>query len=127
MKVFNKPIATNVPLSGDYNSPYIPLKQIYTYTISAIISGTPTGTIQLQASNDPETNDTQTNVISGIAPAIGPSNWVTVTNSPFMVATSGIEMWNVFYAGYNYVRVQYLDGSSGASTATMNIMFSGKS
>jgi hypothetical protein len=126
MKVFNKLVASGVPLNANYNSPYVPLRQIYTYAISAIITGTPTGTIQLQASNDPETNDTQTNITSGVAPAVGPTNWVTIVNSPFAVSSAGEELWNVFYTGYNYVRIQYLDNSSGTSTATMNIIFNGK-
>lgn len=94
--------------------------------MSAIITGTPTGTIQIQASNDPETNDTQYNTTAGQPPAVGPTNWVTITNSPFVVSSSGEEMWNVNYAGYNYVRVQYLDSSGGTSTATMTIIFNGK-
>jgi hypothetical protein len=100
--------------------------------MSAIITGTPTGTIQIQASNDPETNDTQVNTNYGPGqtptnpPAVGPTNWVTIANSPFPVSSAGEEMWNVNYAGYNYVRVQYLDASGGTSTATMTIIFNGK-
>lgn len=126
MRVFNKTIATAVPLNANYNSPYTPLKSIYTYSISAVITGTPTGTIQLQASNDPETNDTQTNTTSSLPPAVGPVNWVVIINSPFTVTTSGIEFWNVNAVGYNYVRVQYLDTSGGTSTATMSIVVNAK-
>lgn len=132
MRTFNRTVATNVPLNANYNSPYVQLKNIYTYAMSAIITGTPTGTIQIQASNDPETNDTQTNqpTVAGQPmtnpPSVAPVNWVTITNSPFIVTTSGIEFWNVNAVGYNYVRVQYTDGSGGTSTATMTIIFNGK-
>jgi len=128
MRTFNQQIATAVPLNANYNSPYTPLKNIYTYAIAANISGTPTGTIQIQASNDPETNDTQYNTQSNPQrpPAMGPTNWVTITNSPFSVTTAGETMWNVNAVGYNYVRVQYIDASGGTSTATMNIIFNGK-
>jgi hypothetical protein len=126
MRTFNKTVAAAVPLNANYNSPYVQLKNIYTYTMSAIIVGTPTGTIQIQASNDPETNDTQYNTTANQPPAVGPTNWVTITNSPFVVTTAGEEMWNVNYAGYNYVRVQYIDSSGGTSTATMTIIFNGK-
>jgi hypothetical protein len=125
MRVFNKQVATAVPMNANYNSPYVPLKSIYTYTVSAVITGTPTGVIAIQVSNDPETNDTQINS-TGLPPAQGPVNWVTITNSPFTVTSSGIEMWNVNFVGYNYVRVTYTDNSAGASTATMNIVFNGK-
>jgi hypothetical protein len=100
--------------------------------MSAIITGTPTGTIQIQASNDPETNDTQTPTATTPGakpvnpPAVGPVNWVTIANSPFVVTGPGENMWNVNFAGYNFVRVQYLDSSGGASTATMTIIFNGK-
>lgn len=132
MRTFNKTVATGVPLNANYNSPYVQLKQIYTYTMSAIITGVPTGAIMIQASNDPETNDTQTNTptVPGQPmpnpPSVAPVNWVTIVNSTFAVTTSGETMWNVNYAGYNYVRVQYMDSSGGTSTATMTIIFNGK-
>jgi len=132
MRTFNKTVATNVPLNANYNSPYVQLKNIYTYTMAAIITGTPTGTVQIQASNDPETNDTQvnTNYSAGQNPTNPPStapvNWVTIANSSFPVSSSGETMWNVNFVGYNYVRVQYIDASGGTSTATMNIIFNGK-
>lgn len=113
-------------MNANYNSPYVPLKNIYLYSIVAIITGTPTGTIQLQASNDPETNDTQYNVSAGQPPAVGPVNWTTITNSPFTLNSSGNEMWNVDGVAYNYVRVQYIDTSGGTSTATMSIIYNGK-
>jgi hypothetical protein len=132
MRTFNKKIATAVPLNANYNSPYVQLKNIYTYTMSAIITGTPNGTVQIQASNDPETNDTQTNTPTvlgqslGNPPSIAPVNWVTISGSPFIVTSSGEQMWNVNAVGYNYVRVQYIDSSGGTSTATMNLIFNGK-
>jgi len=125
MRVNNRQIATNVPLNANYNSPYQPLKSIFMYTIAAIITGTPSGTLKIQASNDPETNDTQTNS-TGLPPAVGPVNWVDIADSSFAVATSGETMWNVRYIGYNYVRVVYTDASGGTSTATMNIIYNGK-
>lgn len=126
MRTFNKTVATGVVLNANYNSPYIQLKNIYLYSIVAVITGTPTGTIQLQASNDPETNDTQYNQTANQPPSVGPTNWTTVTNSPFTLTTAGNEMWNVDGVAYNYVRVQYIDTSGGTSTATMTIIFNGK-
>jgi hypothetical protein len=132
MRTFNKTVATAVPLNANYNSPYVQLRNIYTYAMAAIITGTPTGTVQIQASNDPETNDTQVNTSYGPGqnptnpPSTAPSNWVTITGSPFVVSSSGESMWNVNFVGYNYVRVQYIDSSGGTSTATMTIIFNGK-
>ncbi len=126
MRTFNKQISTSVPLNANSNSPYVPLKSIFMYSIAFIVTGTPTGTVKLQASNDPETNDTQVNVTSGVAPAVGPTRWVDITDSSFSLTTAGETMWNVRDVAYNYVRVVYIDASSGASTATASIIFNGK-
>lgn len=93
--------------------------------MAAIISGTPNGTLKLQASNDPETNDTQYNS-TNLPPAQGPVNWVDILDSTFTVSAAGEVMWNVDAVGYNYVRVVFTDASGGSSTATMNIIFNGK-
>jgi len=122
MRVFNKQIQTNVPLNTNVNGPAVPLKNIYMYAMVALISGTPTGTIKLQASNDPETNDAQP---LGI-PFPPPTHWVDITNSSFAVSSSGETMWNVSEVAYNYVRVVYIDASGGTSTATMTVIVNGK-
>ena len=120
MRVFNKQIATDVPLNADYTSAYVPLKSIVLYTISANITGTPSGSIYLEASADPETNDS---VPLSTAP---PTNWAVIADSAFTVSAAGVSMWNVQAVGYNYVRVVYVDGSGGTSAATMDIVFNGK-
>jgi len=126
MRTFNQQVSTNQPMNVSSNSPYVPLKSIILYTVAAVVTGTPTGTIKLQASNDPETNDTQYNVTANRPPSVGPVNWVDITNSSFTLSSSGETMWNVRDIGYNYVRVVYTDSSGGTSTATMNIIFNGK-
>lgn len=132
MRLNNKQIAKNLALNANRNSQYQQLKSIFMYSISFIVSGTPTGSVKLQASNDPETNDTQVNTSYGAGqsptnpPAVGPSNWADITNSTFALTTSGVTMWNVSEVAYNYVRVVYTDTSGGTSTATANIVYNGK-
>ncbi len=121
MRTINKQIVAAQALNVSSNGDYQPLKNIYTYAMAVIITGTPTGSVKLQASNDPETNDTSSN---GSLPV--PTNWTDIANSSFNVTTSGETMWNVNAVGYNYVRVVYTDGSSGVSTATMKVIFNGK-
>lgn len=118
MRVFNQQIGTNIPLNASVNSNFVPLKSIYMYAVAAIITGTPTGTLKLQASNDPETNDS--------IPLVTPANWLDITASHVSVTSSGETMWNVREIGYNYVRVVFTDMSGGTSTATMTIVFNGK-
>lgn len=118
MRTFTKQIATNVLLNVNVNGPYVPLKNIFMYSMAAIFTGTPTGTVKLQASNDPETNDS--------VPLPAPTNWVDIADSSFPITAAGETMWNVSEVGYNYVRVVYTDSSGGASTATMTTIFNGK-
>lgn len=117
MRTFNNQIA-GILLNANYNSPAVPLKNIFMFNIAAIVSNIPTGTIKLQVSNDPETNDT--------IPLIAPPNWVDLLGSSFSLSSSGKTMWNVHEVAYNYVRVTYIDTSSGLSNATMSITFNGK-
>ena len=128
MRTFNHTIYTTQPLNSTFNSPYVPLRNIIVYSMAAIITGTPNGTIKLQASNDPETNDTQINTAAGVAPAVGPTNWVDIANSTYTLSSSGETMWNVanYAIGYNYVRVVYTDSSGGTSTATLKLIYNGK-
>lgn len=125
MRVFNKTVVSGVVLNANYTSTYTPLRNIVLYSISAIITGTPAGSIKLQASNDPETNDTQYNS-GNKPPSTAPTNWVDIANSSFSLSSAGETMWNVSAAGYNFVRIVYTDTSGGTSTAVMKIIFNGK-
>lgn len=118
MRTFNQTVSTDVALNADYTSNAIPLKNIFMFNIAAIVSDTPTGTIKLQVSNDPETNDT--------IPLVEPPNWVDLLGSSFSLSDEGETMWNVHEVAFNYVRVVYTDTSSGMSDATMTIIFNGK-
>lgn len=122
MRTFNNQVSTAVPLNASSNGVAIPLKNIFMFALAANITGTPTGTIKLQVSNDPETNDT----MPSANPQPTPTHWVDLANSSFSLSAAGETMWNVQYVGYNYVRVVYTDGSSGSSTATMTIVMNGK-
>lgn len=119
MRTFNKTIAQDQPLNTDVTTDFVPLRNIILYTISANVTGTPSGSIYLEASADPETNDTQPSTNQ-------PTNWAVITDSAFTLSAAGVTMWNVRDIGYNYVRVVFVDGSGGTSTATMNVVFNGK-
>ena len=116
MRVYNKKIATNVVLNAGRQTEAVELKNIYMYAITATITGTPTGTIKLQASADPLTNTT-----IPLDDSL-PTNWVDVADSTFTVTAAGQNMWNVREVAYNWVRVVYTDASGGTSTAVMTIV-----
>lgn len=132
MRTYNQQTQTNVLLNTNINGPAMPLKNTVMFSVAANITGTPTGSVKLQASNDPETNDTQTPsaTIPGNAPlsppAVGPTHWADIASTSTNVTTSGTTLWNIVDVGYNYVRVVYTDTSSGASTARLAVVINSK-
>lgn len=86
------------------------------YNIQIVYTGTPTGTFKLQASSD----NSATMTAAGQFPYT-PVNWTDVLNSSQAVVNAGSTMWNVEWASYNFIRVVYTDGSSGASTAVITV------
>lgn len=84
----------------------IPLDQIIAFAIQAVYTGTPVGTIKLQASCDaPERTNQTSNGTST------PMNWTDVIDSPYAVSGAGTFMWNVTTSGYRFVRVVYTNTS----------------
>jgi len=109
MRAANDPLITNQILNASFNSQAISLNQIFGYAIQGVITGTPTGTVSLQASNDPN--------------SISPTNWSTITGTSQSVAAAGTFFYNVADVEYTWMRLVYTDGSSGSSTAVMNAVF----
>ena len=117
MKSYNKQIVASQLLNANYNTPAIEMYGMFGFNITAIITGTPTGSIALQSSVD-EFKPQQT--------GYEPTNWNTIDNSRFDVSSSGTVTWNYNGEFATYVRVTYRDDSSGASTATMTIRSNAK-
>jgi len=114
---------TPAPMNANINGPAMQLKYMFGYSIQAEFTATPTGTLSLQGSADPEE--------MGPPVAIGdpnyqPKNWTTILNSPQTISTSGSYLWNVSDVQYNWVRLVYVDSSGGTSTATLAATFNGK-
>lgn len=99
----------------------IPLDQIYGFAIQAFWTGSPTGTLKLQASSDSPGRETQTS--SGGPDAV--TNWSDVTNSSYSITGSaGNYMWNFNGAFYRYVRISYTN-ISGTGTMAAEISAKG--
>lgn len=113
MDVANKRLFTSTVMNANLTSEAIPLPNIYGFAIQAVFTGTPTGTFKLQASSDPfkYANAAQPQV---------PTNWTDIADSSAPVSAAGNYMWNFNGCFFEFVRLVYTDGSSGASTAVLN-------
>lgn len=114
MNTSNQVLIKNAICNTNINSTQSVIVDIYGFCIQAVITGTPTGTLKLQASSD-ALNESGS---GRVAPAI---NWTDVANSSFAITTSGNTVWNYNGAFFNFVRVVYLDSSGGTSTAVLNV------
>lgn len=89
-----------------------PTKDVYNcdrYAIQADYSGTFSGSLKLQVSND---SDTVT-------------NWVDLANSSVAITSAGSYLWNVKQVAYRAVRVVYTY-TSGSVTLTLSITNKGE-
>jgi len=121
MNTYNKPVTIVAALNADHNSAPLQLKNMFGYSIQIVWTGTPTGTLKLQASSDPLYSGAP-----GTNPA-EPNNWTDVDNSSQSISSGGNYLWNQTDVMYNWVRVVFTDSSSGTSTAVItSAVFNGK-
>jgi hypothetical protein len=79
------------------------------YAIQAVFTGTTTGTIKLQASNDPAT------------PNAVPTSWTDIAGSTVDLASGSPILWNVVDPQYTFVRAVHADTGGGDLTITLRI------
>lgn len=108
----NIAIATNVPLNTSFSTPQGVVFGRNGFSIQAVITGTPTGTIALFGSNDP--------TYGSLSSMFPPTNWTQLPNSAFALTENGTVLWNYTISNFNWVQIGYTDGSGGLSTATLN-------
>lgn len=112
-------------LSATRNSAAQQLYNSFVYAIQVVITGTPTGSLKLQASCDQAYSGKPTSGSSGLNPL--PVNWTDIASSSQAVTAAGSVIWNITDPGYNWVRIVYTDTSSGSSTAVIaSSSFNGK-
>lgn len=98
----------------------IPLEQIFGYAMQAVWTGTPNGTLKLQASSDaPARGGTSDGTPDEIA------NWSDITSSSVAITGSaGNYMWNVDAAFYRWVRLVYTN-TSGVGVLNVKVSVKG--
>jgi hypothetical protein len=102
--LFNIRIVTNGDMSNDITSLSTNIDEAVSYCIQAKFTGSPVGSIKLQASNDP--------VVLGYS---------DITETITAVTTSGNYMINADLPAYSFVQLVYTRTSgSGTLNATIN-------
>ena len=89
------------------------------YSIQAVFTGSPVGSLILQGSNDM----VPISQVQGTDPAANVVNWSTIANTTTAVSTAGSQLWNMPSEGYRWVRVLYTFTSG---TGSISAQFSGK-
>jgi hypothetical protein len=114
--MYNKPniIPAGTVMNANLLSVPLQLQNVLFYNIQIVYTGTPTGTWSLQASSD----NSATQTAQGKNPYV-PVNWTTIPSSAQVVTAAGSTMYNVEWAGYNFVQLVYTDGSGGSSAAVI--------
>lgn len=95
-------IITDGNLAGSIESSVVDITMFNGYSITAVFTGAPVGTLKLQCSNDENSSGT---------------NYEDVPNSSQAVSAAGSHTWNVSDAQYGFVKVVYTRSSG---TGTMN-------
>lgn len=116
MRSLNEELVHNQDASVSFVTPATSLEYQLGCSIQVVITGSPIGTLDLQASND----------FGTIKPA-GPDqgnpgivNWTDVTGSSTAVSGAGTVLWNFEGAYYKWLRVNYT-AASGTGTMTIRI------
>lgn len=82
------------------------LEQIFAYSMEAVYTGSPNGTLSLQASND-------------YNPNTGNGTWTEIVDSPNAITGAGSSFWNVTSSNYKFVKLVYVR-SSGTGSLSVN-------
>jgi len=98
MRVFNDTITIGTDLASNQTSDAYSVEHIANFAVQFALTGSPSGTIKVQASLDAE-------------------SWSDVPSASTSVAASGVFFINVVDAGYNYMRVVY-ERTTGTGTIT---------
>ena len=99
----------------DQNGAVIDANQLFAVSAQAVVTGTSTGTLNIQASND-------------ISPAVdssgkpNPSHWSNIaTVGTVAIAGSGVYLIPKFDIAYRWIRCQFVHANAQAGTISVNV------
>ena len=109
MRFLTEQIITNAAMTQSLTSSVVDLNQMIVFAVQAVYSGSPSGTLSLQASCD------------NVPSANQVVNWTTIANSAVNITTAGSSSWNYSLVGYRWVQAIYTFSSgSGTLNITLN-------
>lgn len=100
--IYNYKIVTDGDMSGDITSQVVDMSLTNGYAVQAWFTGSPVGTLRLEASNDE-------------------SQWTEISSSE--ISAAGSVMWLEDYAMYDKLRIRY---SRTSGSGTLNVQINGK-
>lgn len=92
----------------------VDLNQLAVYSVTAVFTGAPVGTLILQIAND----DVPAPPGGAANMAVNVVDWCDYTGTSVAVTAAGKFTWNVWPAGYRWVRVSYTKTSGTGSLKT---------
>lgn len=112
MRILNETLLSAASVATTATSAPLLLEYAFGYSIQCVFTGTPTGTLILQASDDfnPAANF---NVAT-----FEPTNWTSITGSSTNITAAGNVLFNTGDIYYRYVRAVYTP-VSGSGTLTI--------
>lgn len=116
MRSINSQILTGVDASVSGVSAAIAASQIFYISVQAVMTGTSSGTLKLQFSNDP---------CEGQQPTASPTNWIDIPSATVtLTGTAGAFGIAKTDLSYRFIRAVYTknNGSAGTITVTINGM-----
>lgn len=98
------------------NGSAIPADNILQVSVQVVSTGTPTGVVKLQYSNDPNqglVNDSNYSLV--------PVHWSDIPSASVAVNAAGVFSIPITTICYGFIRAVYTDGSGGAGTGTTSV------
>ncbi len=102
-------LLTDSDMAGD-SAVVQQLENTYGYSVQAVYTGAPNGTLSLQASDDYD-------------PKTGIGTWTTIADSSNTITGDGSSMWNVTSSNYRFVKFLY---SASGGSGTLNVYYYGR-
>lgn len=112
LRIKNQVLLSAVDASINESTAAVDLENMLGYSIQAIFTGAPVGTLKLQGSDD-WTPDAQF-----VQPP--PTNWTDITGSSTAVSAAGSVLFNTANSYYRWVRAVYT-ATSGSGTLTIQV------